>query len=262
MKKFLVQLCWSALIFFAVLTAFARVDWLSVFHLENTDIDKKIGRWYNQYLTSTSSFITNEEITQPLDSLLTYLCQANDIPREEINLHVENSSEVNAYAYPGGNLVINSALIEACKNENELLGVMAHEVGHIIKGHATRKLMKEMGLSILLSMTTGGQENIIRSTIKLLSSTAYDRTLEQEADDIAVTYLLRAHIDPSGYGNFMLRMSEEENTPDMMEWINTHPDSRKRADRIFNHGKQDKDSVYKSVLNVRTWETLQQEAGQ
>ena len=262
MKKVIGQFAVSVLIFGVVLFGFSRVDWLDVFHLHHTVIEEKLGKMYWDLFSRTEKFMESDSIQQPLDSLLTQLCEANQIDRNKIKLHVIESAEVNAFAFPDNHLVVYSSLIHECKNEMELCGVMAHEMAHIEKGHVMKKLIKEVGLSVLVGMASGnGGGEIISETAKLLSSTAYDRTLESEADDTAVKYLLKAKINPMPFGDFLHRLSEEEDLPAFTEWISTHPDSEKRSLLIYDRAKETENSVkYQQILNITTWENLQSAA--
>lgn len=91
-----------------------------------------------------------------MDSLVSRLCDANGIPRNHVKVHVFRADVVNAFAMPGGHLVVNSALIEDCKNPEQLCGVLAHEMAHIELRHVMNKLLREVGMSVLVNITTGG----------------------------------------------------------------------------------------------------------
>ena len=157
-------------------------------------------------------------------------------------------------------LVVFTSLIAKCENQEELCGVMAHEIAHMQKGHIMKKLVKEVGLSALVGMASGGQSGeVLRSTAKLLSSTAYDRTLESEADKTAVFYLLQSGINPEPFGEFLFRLSKEEELPSLTEWVSTHPDSEKRSIQICNWAKEGSNNIrFVKILSMKTWKTLQQ----
>lgn len=257
MKNILKQALMSLLLFGAVLFGFSCVNWLSVFHLEGNAIEKKLGKLYWDLFSKTEEFVEDEDVLQPVDSLLNHLCKANGI-EEPIKLHIIQSDEVNAFAFPDRHLVIFTSLITNCQNEMELCGVMAHEIAHIEKGHVMKKLIKEVGLSVLTGVVAGNDGGaVLKETAKLLSSTAYDRTLESEADNCAVTYLSKADIDPSPLGDFLYRLSEEEDLPSFTEWISTHPDSEKRSSMIWEHAKRLKRTTdFQEVLGAERFDTL------
>ena len=101
------------------------------------------------------------------------------------------------------------------------------------------KLVKEIGLSVLISMSTGnGNAETIKAAIKQLSSSAYDRKLETEADLAAVDYLIKAGIDPKPFANFIYRLPDKsKNLPHQIYWISTHPESKERAEKIIERIK-------------------------
>ena len=259
-KKIFLQSIVSAMLFLIVLFSFSRVDWLSVFDLRETVIEEKLGDMYWDLYSGSAVFLESDTVLAPLDSLLSHLCEANDIERDKIKLHVVQSNEVNAFAFPDNHLVVFTSLIAKCENQEELCGVMAHEIAHMQKGHFMKKLVKEVGLSALVGMASGGQSGeVLRSTAKLLSSTAYDRTLESEADKTAVFYLLQSGINPEPFGEFLFRLSKEEELPSLTEWVSTHPDSEKRSIQICNWAKEGSNNIrFVKILSMKTWKTLQQ----
>jgi predicted Zn-dependent protease len=88
-------------------------------------------------------------------------------------------------------------------------------------------------------MSTGnGNAEVIKATLKQLSSTAYDRSLETEADLTAADYLIKAGIDPEPFANFLYRLADEtKNLPSQIYWISTHPESKERAEKIIEQIK-------------------------
>ena len=130
-----------------------------------------------------------------------------------------------------------TGLISACDKPEELAGVIAHELAHMEKAHIMQKLVKETGLSVLISMTSGGgNPEVMRQLIKTLTSSAYDRSLESEADLTGVDYLAEADIDPSPFADFLFRMSvQEKDLPDEVFWVTSHPGSEERAKDIVAH---------------------------
>ena len=191
-----------------------------------------------------------------IDTLVTHLCRKNNIDRSNIKLHVVRKDMVNAFTLPDDHMVVLTGLVDATENEAELMGVLAHEMAHMQKNHVMKKLMKEIGLSVLISMTNGGSGEAIRQAVQTISSTAYDRDLEREADITAVDYLINANVDPEGFATMLYRMSDKEkHIPRQLFWITTHPDSKERAEAIIAYVKG-KSFEKKAVLSKELWEEL------
>tara|TARA_B110000208_G_C11583929_1_gene363618 strand:- start:441 stop:791 length:351 start_codon:yes stop_codon:yes gene_type:complete len=106
-------------------------------------------------------------------------------------------------------------------------------------------------------MTTGsGGPEIIKETAKMLSSSAFDRSLEKQADIKAVDYLISAKVNPEPFANFLYNLSDKEYaTSQYLNWISTHPDSRERAEYIIEYSKN-KSIDYEPILSHGTWEKL------
>jgi len=221
--------------------------------------EKKLGELFWEIFKKTDKENTNPFVVNSIDSLLTKICVSNNIERSQYQIHVLNKDEINAFALPGKRLVIYSGLILAAENQEELSGVISHELAHIELNHVMKKLMKEVGLSVLISMTTGGSgADAIREAAKLLSSTAFDRNMEKEADLKAVEYLVNASIAPEPFANFMQKLSEKERElMKRLSWISTHPKSEERAKYIIEHVEgftQARQAEH--VISQATWEAL------
>jgi predicted Zn-dependent protease len=134
-----------------------------------------------------------------------------------------------------------TGLIHYGNSAEEISGVLAHEIAHMKLGHVMKKLIKEVGFSILATIA-GGESGgeIMRETVRLLSSTAFDREQETEADLSAVHMMAKANIDPEALANFLFRLSQEKNDiPKHFEWLSTHPNSRDRSAEILKLRKRE-----------------------
>ncbi len=259
-KKAGLQFLIIIVLFFSILFGLSRINWLSVFKVEQRtqSIEQKLGKVFWKLYSETEEEITSKEITHSIDTLVGVICRKNSIDKSKIKIHILRKDEINAFTLPDNYLVIYSGLITSCENEAELMGVLAHEIAHMEKNHVMKKLVKEIGLSVLISMTSGGSGEAIKEAAKLLSSTAYDRDLESEADLTSVDYLLKASIDPEQFANFLYRFSEvEKNIPEQAFWISTHPRAKERAEAIIEYLK-DKTVTKKLVLNVEQWKRFKE----
>lgn len=143
---------------------------------------------------------------------------------------VVNSSQVNAFALPGGPVFITRGLLLRLNSESELAGVLAHELGHINARHHAKFLEKQFGINLLLNIGAlllgdkpYGQVLLQFGQIGgSLLALKFSRDQEREADAYAIKYTLRAGYDPYGIVrvfNIFERM-EKSRPP---EWLSTHP---------------------------------------
>jgi beta-barrel assembly-enhancing protease len=263
--KILLQFIALLVLFLGTYFGLSRVNWVSVFKVEKISrtSEEKLGDLLWETISSSEKTIEDPAVTQPVDSLVRMLCKANKIKRQ-IKVKVLQSDELNAFALPGNYMVVYTGLIEACDHESELLGVLGHEIAHMEKRHVMKKLAKEMGLTVLISAGSGGKGTaVIREALKVLSSTAYDRRLEQEADRASVAYLLKAGADPEGLAFILEKIALlQASLPEYTEWLSTHPDTDSRIQQIREslkgkqYSKNDlvEESYWKSLKTAVTGE--------
>jgi predicted Zn-dependent protease len=259
MKKLLIQGILIIVLFLSVWMALTEIDWMSLFKVEqiSNKTDEKLGDLFWDLFKQSDKEITDKDVTVSVDSILSRICTSNDINKYEVKLHIVKNEEVNAFALPGNHLILFTGLILDSQNESELAGVISHEIAHMRMNHVSKKLVKEVGLSAIISMTSGNTgSEIMKETIKLLSSAAYDRNLEKEADLKAIDYLINSQISPKPFANFLARLADTESALETnLSWVSTHPDSKERAEYILSYcmGRSD---TQRPVLSPATWEKV------
>lgn len=262
MKKPIIQGIITILLFFGTWYALTQIDWMKIFKVQQvTDkTEQKLGELFWEIFKKSEKEIINTHVVYSVDSIVTHICESNKIDRNKIKIHILNKDEINAFALPNGNLIIYSGLILNSDNQEELTGVICHEIAHIELNHVMKKLVKEIGLSVLISMTTGNSgAEVIKEAAKLLSSSAFDRSLEKEADIRAVDYLTIAKINSEPFANFLYKLSDKEHeATKYLTWISTHPDSKERAKYIVEYSKG-KLTDYKAILTSETWVKMKEE---
>jgi predicted Zn-dependent protease len=258
MRKIILQGLVSLSLFFSTWILLAQVNWISILRVQTvgTKTEEKLGDLFWDVFHKSEKEEKDPAVVQPIDSIITKICEANHFDRKFIKLHVLYKDEVNAFALPNGHLIVFTGLIQAAENPEEVAGVLGHEIAHIQHKHVMKKLIREVGLSTLLSMTSGGGGEVVKGAAKSLSSSAFDRTLEKEADISSVDYLKNADIDPKPFADFLFRISTEQNMPDYFSWISTHPDSEERSKYLIEYIGKGK-AKYEPVLSEGTWEEMQ-----
>jgi beta-barrel assembly-enhancing protease len=258
-KKIILQATFAIALFFALWFLLAKADWLTLLSIRETKqkTEEKLGEIFWDVFRNREIEVQDSTIKAVVDSLVLRICDANNIDRKKIKVHILQHNEVNAFALPDGHLVVLTGLIKESDHHQELCGVLAHEIAHIELNHIMKKLIKEVGLSALISITTGesgGQ--VIKETAGMLSSSAYDRALEKEADLKAADYLVNAQIDPKYFAEFMFKMAQRSNgTSDYLTWLGTHPHAEDRALYLTEY-TEEREENFKPVITNSTWEKV------
>jgi predicted Zn-dependent protease len=246
--------------FFGMWLLIAQIDFVTFFKIDQARnaTENKIGDVIWDEIKSTEDIVVNDSITKTIDKLLQPLCKENGIERDSLKVHIIKKDEVNAFALPDNHLVVYTGLIEASKNESALIGVLGHEIAHIENNHVMKKLSKEIGLSVLLSLTTGDSNGrIVKEVFQTLSSSAYDRSLEKEADMTSVEYMLKANVNPAPFADFLYQMSFDNPMDGALAWISSHPEAEERAKYVLEYIKGKK-LKSKSVLSEKDWNSFKE----
>ena len=147
----------------------------------------------------------------------------------DFRVHVIQADVLNAFALPGGQIVVFTGLIAACDDPNELAGVIAHEMAHVTLRHGIERIGQSMGLALAVNLVLGNVEGIATAGVELLrfaTQNKYSREQEASADAEGVRMMHAAGLDPRGLSRFFARLKAEGQgrVPKALEWISTHPD--------------------------------------
>lgn len=239
--KILLQFAVLVALFFGLWFGLRQVDWLRFTHWKqhSDKTEEKLGDLIWKAYRNNEHEIYNERTTTMVTHLVNRICRANNIDTNKIKLHLVQKNEINAFTLPNNHIVVYSGLIASCHNEEELAAVLGHEMGHMEKHHVMKKLAKEIGLTAITTVTAGrGGGEAMRRIMEMTSSTAYDRTLEREADMTSVDYLTNAGISSGPFADFLYRMSDDKETSINMSWLSTHPDSKERGIYVMEYFKK------------------------
>ncbi len=154
------------------------------------------------------------------------------------DVYIIDEDVLNAFSLPGGNTFYYTGLIEYLDDEASFAGVMAHEFAHSDLRHSTTRLTQIYGYQVILSMLMGEDPSLaaeIAADLALgLTTLAYSRGDEYEADEHAVKYIYSTSWDSRGIARFFEKM-ELEDGEDWMVYFSTHPHPNDRIDRIYEH---------------------------
>lgn len=139
---------------------------------------------------------------------------------------------VNAFAAPGGFIVVNQGLLARTKGPEELAGVLAHEIQHVEQRHATKAICREFTMVALIKAASGGSGDMAAAAgaAKTLGGLSYSRQAEEEADIKGMALMKAAKLDPKGMVRAFQMLAEDGgDLPAELSYLSTHPQTGERV---------------------------------
>ena len=137
----------------------------------------------------------------------------------------------NAIALPAGTIVLTDELVELSRHDDELVGVLAHEVGHLKHRHALRHVLQGSVTALLIVAITGDVNSILGAVPLAVIGARYSQAFEREADDFALHYLASQRIDPAVFSDILLRLEQQHPQGHFASFLASHPATAERARR-------------------------------
>ncbi|MBI3775150.1 MAG: M48 family metallopeptidase [Gammaproteobacteria bacterium] len=142
--------------------------------------------------------------------------------------YIAKDAQVNAFAMPGGYVVVNAGLIQAADTAEEVAGVLAHEVQHVERRHSLKGMVQNLGWSVAVNLALGQVgADAWAGMATQLGGLKFGRDYETEADVLGLAALTKAHIDAHGMLRFFEKLQQQDGTT--ITLLSTHPAT---ADRL------------------------------
>lgn len=193
-------------------------------------VDEAIGEFASDNMPVEGGVVSEDVLREAVQTMIDRISPHRSLEEAEFQFRIVENEMVNAFALPGGHVVVFTGLLEAAETPEEVAGVIAHELAHVTRRHGIRQVVKAAGLTAVISVTLGDLSGLESLVVEVLQN-GYGRDAETEADEEGVRMLVEARIDPRGMARFFERLAEEQEI-DMPEWLSTHPDSLRRATRV------------------------------
>ena len=203
--------------------------------------ETKFGDQVFASVASEGKLLTNSVWDGPVSNITSRLLPVVEKSGYDFKFHIMDDTNFNAFAIPGGHVVIHTGLLEAAESAEEVAGVLGHELAHVTRRHSLRNIIKSAGLMITLQALIGdtsGLFGIAAEGSRYLLQQKFSRDFEREADDTGWGYLVEANIDPRGMTRSFEKIREMIAASDMavmegtLALANTHPTSQERIDRL------------------------------
>lgn len=205
--------------------------------------DVELGREAAAEVRQQYPIITNDAITGYLerlgDRLVAQAPDELDLQVYEYSFTPVNLSEINAFALPGGPMFVNRGMIDAASSEGEVVGVMAHELSHVLLRHGTANASKAQNFqlgalagAIAGAVIGGGWGEAIAQGSQFGLGTwlmKYSRDYEKQADLLGAQIMARAGYDPRDLGRMFETIQKQGRGGAPPEWLSSHPDPGNRS---------------------------------
>jgi len=142
----------------------------------------------------------------------------------------------NAFALPSGHIVVTDELIEVADHDEEVLAVLAHEIGHVVYKHGLRSVLQSSAVALLLTAVTGdiGSASGFAAAMPIiLLETNYSRKFEREADQYAFDYMQAHDFDTKHFATILKKITKDDsNDESVFTYLSTHPSTSDRTRRF------------------------------
>lgn len=159
-----------------------------------------------------------------------------------VTLEFRNWTDANAFAIPGGTVVITDQMLKLMTTDDEFSAVMAHEVGHLEKRHGVRSVLQQSGAWLVIGLLVGDGSalgTIATALPATLVDSAYSRSFEREADDYAFARLKQMQISPAAFASLMRKMQaqSEASGSGALKYFSSHPPTDERIESAEDAAK-------------------------
>lgn len=199
--------------------------------------EERLGTSVLEQLAPPADRCVDQNRLRALESIVTRLSRTTPDSPYHIRLTVLDRPAINAFALPGGYVVVFRGLLEATETPEQLAAVLAHEFQHIYKQHSTRAMIEQVSTSLLIAAVsgdfTGGLAYGIEGA-RVLGMLRYSRLHEDEADREGLRLLQAVGIDPAEMIAFY-RIMEVQDPHDVAasSYLSTHPNTNDRIEKLI-----------------------------
>ena len=173
---------------------------------------------------------------------------------------VDDSETPNAIAFPGGKIMVTTALLDDVGSENELAFVLGHELGHFRNRDHIRGLGRGVVLAIVFAIITGSEGDAsLGLSIADLTLRGFGREQETDADEFGLMLLNTEYGHVNGAPDFFKRLVDDEEMSVFSECLSTHPDTVDRIDELAGYAGE---SGYVTEGELTHWNIQEDAAGQ
>lgn len=232
-----------------------------------TSVDEYLGAAGLEEVRGSVDFIEDPLISRTIGMLAAPLIEeAREDLQVPYQVYVTADPTVNAYALPGGAIILPAGFLLFAERPEEVAGVLAHEVAHIAERHSMQRAMTGISLQLVLTLLLNDMSAVAQYFVAQgasLLTLAHSREHEREADRLGHDYLVGAGIDPSGLADFFRRLAtrQGENAvelPRRLEnMLRTHPVTQERIETLAALSREQPGAAGRPAVSLQEFQDMQ-----
>ena len=227
-------------------------------------VDEAIGETVFDSMELGVEVLEDPILRDAVQAILDRLSPHSSLPTATFTFKVVESEQVNAFALPGGFIVVYTGLMREADDPGQVAGVLAHEMAHVTQRHGLRRIAHSLGIWAAISTLFGSADvltSIAVDLFTLASVNDYSQDQETEADVEGARMLIAGRIDPVGLASFFAKLEAEQgDVPDALAWISTHPQHKERVAAITAYADEHASGVVYEPLDI-DWEAVLEHLG-
>ncbi|MCB9757389.1 MAG: M48 family metalloprotease [Candidatus Omnitrophica bacterium] len=201
--------------------------------LYGSEKEINLGNAVAAQIEKETKFVADLDINTRVRSIFDRLVKVCDRKDLVFTVRIIDDETVNAFSIPGGYVYIYKGLLDKLKDDDEIAGVLGHEIGHITAKHSLKRIQKSYGYTLMQIASIGSGDAELAQGVNAILTTlyfAYSREDEFEADELAVKYTRKAGFDPSKMTAVLevLQAEEEKSSLRQVNYFRTHPYPKER----------------------------------
>ena len=190
--------------------------------------DQSLGELAKKQFLAGAQVCSNPELVNAVGEIVENLASGLEAEFRDIKVYIIQDEQVNAFALPGGYVFVLTGLLERLESSEELIGVLGHELGHVVERHGLKRIAQAAWFNFIVLQLFGditGMGELVTVKALQLVETGFDRDQERESDTFGLELMYRVGYAPKDYPRFFDRLP----TYGMPEFLATHPEPGSRA---------------------------------
>ena len=200
-----------------------------------TSWETTLGESVVQQLAPADRRCTDSRLRSSVDGIVARLSAARPDSPYRFHVTVVDGPVFNAFAAPGGQIVLFRKMLQSAERPEELAGVLAHEMQHIYQRHAMKALVRDLSIAAIVGAVFGDITGIGALAVtagRTLTTLHYSRETETEADREGLRLLQAARVDPAGMVRFFETLKTHTGGAELPAYLSTHPDTDQRLEEM------------------------------